>query len=1150
MPLYGIILFSIQHNQIIMLHRIFLVAFFSFSSALLAVTPEEFLSPPDTARPWVYWFIMDGNLTREGITADFEAMAEQGIGGAILMEVNLGMPRGGVGFMSEEWQRLFTHIVRETERLGLQLTLSSGPGWAGSGGPWITPETSMWHLVAAEKVVQGPMAFNEALPLPQPRTPYFGEGKLPAAMEKARKEFFKDVRVLAFPKPKGTTRTADIDEKALYVRAPYSSVPGVKPRMPAPAVFPDVPADDLVTQSQILDLTNRLDASGVLRWDVPAGEWTILRLAATSTGANTRPAPMPGLGLESSKMDRDAFDIHAENFMFKLFQTVGERQTDGKAGWCFFHIDSWEMGPQNYSDAFFAEFQKRRGYDPVPFLPCYLGFIVESAEKTERFLWDVRQTSQELIIENHGEYLREIAHKNNLKLSLEPYDMMPCCNMTFGAIADIPMCEFWTGPFDTVFSCFEAASVAHTNAKQIVAAEAFTNCVRDAWRHNPKTMKQLGDWAFCSGINRFVFHRYQHQPHLDRYPGFSMGDIGIHWERTQTWWPLISGYHQYLARCQHVLQQGTAVVDILYLLPEGAPQVFTPPESALIISGTIRDQHGYRFDGCDPATLLKLATVENGCIVFPNGTAYKLLVLPNVETMTLPMLQKIESLVQQGATVVGNAPKQSPSLQNYPQVDKDIQVLAGKMWGKPQNTRTVISYGKGSIITLPTLAREPLTFSGTKWIWYPEGNPATDAPAESRYFRKTIQIPEGKSIASARMLAIADNDAIVKINGQEVQRSNLSDAVRVRHFGHALKSGNNLFEIEAINAVSNLSNPAGLVAQFEIVFDTPGEPLRFSTADQWEASQDGQAWVTAQILGDFGMEPWRTRIRAVSAEDSIYPDYDVVAKIFADKGIVVDCDGPEKGLRFFHRQVGQANYYFVGNRSNEPFHGEVAFRVVGKQVSIWDPLTGKIFKTPPTKAGKGTTSFSLDLEGSQSVFVVFDDKGAPTQSSVWQKVSQDVVLEMTDDWEIRFDPKRGGPETPVRLPKLSDWTNSEMDEVKHYSGIATYRKTFTVSDITPGKRHWIDLGNVEVMARVTLNGKNVGIRWIAPYSLDITDALQSGENVLEIEVANLWANRLIGDTKLPVERRTTWTTFHYAYGAHSPLLPSGLIGPVRILEGK
>ena len=1111
----------------------------------MAVTPDEFRSPPDSARPWVYWFIMDGNLTREGITADFEAMKEQGIGGVILMEVNVGVPRGTVDFMSDEWQRLFAHAVHETERLGLQLTLTSGPGWAGSGGPWITPETSMWHLVAAEKIVQGPTALNETLPVPQPRRPFFGEGQLPEQIEKAQKEFFNDVRVLAFPTPKGITRTADIDEKASYYRAPYSSQPGVKPRLPAPAVFPDVPAEDLVNPSQIIDLTDKLDASGILTWDVPAGEWTILRLAATSTGANTRPAPAPGFGLESSKMDRDAFDIHAENYIYKLLKAVGERQTDGKAGWCFFHIDSWEMGPQNYSDAFFAEFKKRRGYDPAPFLPCYLGFIVESAEKTERFLWDIRQTSQELILENHGEYLRDISHKNNLKVSYEFYDMMPCNNMTFGAIADVPMGEFWSNTFDTAFSCFEAASIAHTNAKPIVAAEAFTSG-GDRWRENPKTMKQRGDWAFCTGINRFVFHRYQHQPYLDRYPGFSMGPYGVHWERTQTWWSLISGYHQYLARCQHVLQQGVAVVDVLYLSPEGAPQVFTPPDSALLIAGTIKDQRGYRFDGCDPATFLKLATVENGEIAFPNGTAYKLLVLPNVETMTLPLLEKIETLVRQGATVVGNAPKQSPSLQNYPQVDRDVQALVEKMWGTPRQEKTAIPYGKGSLITLPkaTELETPMTFSGAKWIWYPEGNPAYDAPAGARYFRKTIQISEGQTIKSARMLATADNSLVVNVNGQEVHKGGLGDTVKVKRFHNALKQGNNLIEIEAVNGASNQRNPAGLVAQFEII--AADSAMRFTTDDQWESSQDGKTWHTAKVLGDFGMSPWS--VRTAAEEEQLYPAYETTAVILAEKGVDVDFDAVENGLRFFHRRDRHTDYYFVGNRTKEAFHGEVSFRITDKQASIWDPLTGSIFKTPPTKTANGRTSFVLDLEGSQSVFVVFDDNGAPSQSLVWQARPREVVLDMVGDWEVRFDSKQGGPETTVRLPELADWTTSDVDGIKYYSGMASYKKTFTIADIPTDKRYWLDLGDVEVMAKVTLNGQEVGIRWIAPYTFDMTDALQRGENVLEIEVANLWVNRLIGDAKLPQEKRTTWTTLNNAYNANAPLLPSGLIGPVRVLK--
>jgi len=1130
----------------------FFLALFSCYSFLMAVSPEEFQAPPETARPWVYWFIMDGNLTREGITADLEAMKDQGIGGVILMEVNVGVPRGNVDFMSEQWQRLFAHAVHETERLGLQLTLNSGPGWTGSGGPWITPENSMWFLTASEKNVQGPLAFNEALPIPQPRTPYFGEGAMSPEMEKGRKEFFKDVRVLAFPKP-GVTRTVDIDEKALYVRHPYSSMPGVKARIPAPANFEAVPATDLVDPSKIIDLTDRLDASGILKWDVPAGEWTILRLAATSTGANTRPAPTPGLGLECSKMDRDAFDIHAENFINKLFEAVGPRQMDGKAGWCFFHIDSWEMGSQNFSKSFLEEFKKRRGYDAEPFLPAYLGFIIESPEKTERFLWDIRQTIQELIIGNHGLYLREVAHKNGIKLSIEPYDLMPCCNMTFGAIADVPMCEFWSNTFDTAFSCFEAASIANMHGKPVVSAEAFTSG-GDRWLENPKTMKQRGDWAFCTGVNRFTFHRYQHQPYLDRYPGFSMGPYGIHWERTQTWWPLISGYHQYLARCQHILQQGTTVVDVLYLLPEGAPEVFTPPESALMISGTIKDQRGYRFDGCDPASLLKLATVENGLIAFPSGMTYELLVLPNVETMTLPMLEKIESLVRQGATVVGTPPKQSPSLQNYPQADRQVQALAEKMWGKaafPQE-KTVISYGEGNIISLPQLEEslQPMTLSGAKWIWYPEGNPAYEAPVCTRSFRKTIRIADGQTIQSARLLATADNELAVKVNGQEVHRGGLGDIVKMKRFERTLKNGDNLIEIEAGNGGDH-PNPAGVVARFEIVCIAAGtgaeSTIEFSTDDQWEVSQDGKLWTTAMVLGDFGMAPWSIAVSREPAQSSLYPDYEITAKILADKEINVDFDATERGLRFYHRRAGQTDFYFVGNKTDEPFSGEVAFRVAGKQVSIWNPMTGRIFKAPSTKTENGMTSFMLDLDGSQSVFVLFDDKGADAQAGVWQSRSQETILELSREWEVRFDPKRGGPETPVSFPKLQDWSTSDLEGVKYYSGIATYKKRFT-APASGGQRVWLDLGEVEVMARVRFNGKEIGTCWIAPYKLEITGDLKQGENVLEIEVANLWPNRLIGDARLPEEKRVTWTTLTNAYSADSPLLPSGLIGPVRVLK--
>jgi len=1139
----------------ILFHGTLLFNVFCFC-LLFAVSPQEFQSPPDSARPWVYWFVMDGNMTKEGITADLESIQQQGLGGVILMEVNVGIPRGEVDFMSEQWQALFAHAVRETERLGLQLTLNSGPGWTGSGGPWITPEKSMWHLVASELEVHGPAAFREKLPVPQPRRPFFGEGVLPEKLEQARKSFFQDVRVLAVPTPQGDARIADIDEKALYVRAPYSSAPGVKAMMPAPAEFDPVPQEQTIPLQRILDITDHLDASGTLTWNVPEGDWTILRFAATSTGANTRPAPLPGVGLECSKMDRDAFDIHAAQFIDKLFKAVGERQTDGKAGWCYFHIDSWEMGSQNYSPAFFAEFQRRRGYDPVPYIPAYLGMIVESPEKTERFLWDVRQTIQELIIENHGLYLKEVAHKNHIKLSIEPYDMMPCCNMTFGAVADLPMCEFWSNTFDTVFSCFEAASIAHIHGKPLVAAEAFTSG-GDSWKQNPKSMKLMGDWAFCSGVNRFVFHRFQHQPYLDRYPGFTMGPYGVHWDRTQTWWSLIAGYHKYLARTQHLLQQGVAVVDVLYLVPEGAPQVFTPPPSALLISGTIKDQRGYRFDACDPATFLKLAAVENGNIAFPHASQYKLLVLPNLETMTLPLLQKIEQLILDGATVVGSPPKQSPGLQNYPQVDADLKRLAEKIWNPAnraiENGLVGYSYGKGRVVSgiAKSQTDKPLQMAGAKWIWYPEGNPAHDAPAGKRFFRTTVQIPEGCRILSATALATADNEFTVFVNGKSVFQANLSSPLQRHSFDASLMSGENIIEIEAINWESDQRNPAGLVANLEIRFlpahgNTP-QVIQIPTDQRWMTSLDGTAWKNAMELGDFGMPPWNVA-EVGAADNDIYPPYSLTETIFTGMGVPVDFDSPNNALRFFHRRTNDRDYYFLANRSETSFKGEVAFRITGKKVSIWNPLDGKIYSVPNVREEKGRTKFTLSLEGSESLFVVFDAQGAGAGVPVWNKPTLTPVAEWNDDWRVSFDAKRGGPTSPVQMEQLIDWSKSSRDEIKYYSGIAVYRKTFDLPEsvMRSKERLFLDLGEVEVMAKVSLNGREVGTRWVAPYRLEITDYLKETGNELVIEVANLWANRLIGDSRLPENERTSWTTWDGGYHADSALLPSGLIGPVRL----
>jgi len=964
---------------------------------------KSFTHPPDAARPWVYWFWKNGNISRDGITADLEAMERVGIGGVILMEVALSMPPGPVTFFSEPWRKLFKHAVAEADRLGLKISMNSAPGWTGSGGPWVKPEQSMQKVVASETVISGPKRFAGILP--QPETQH---------------GFYRDIAVLAFPTPEEHYLIADIEKKALYKRGPISSQSSVRPAFPAISDYEILRSEQMVASNRIVDLTSKIDAAGRLTWEVPQGSWTVLRFGRTSTGQTNHPAPL--LGLECDKLDTDMLDAHFQQFTAQLLADVGHLA--GKTVVAT-HLDSWEVGAQNWTRRFREEFQNRRGYDLMPYLPVMTGRVVDSLELSERFLWDLRQTVSELIVENHGRHLQRLAHQHGLWLSIEPYDMTPCDDMTLGATADVPMCEFWSNKFDTRYSVKEATSVAHVYGKPIVAAEAFTSV--DRWLFHPASIKALGDWAFCEGVNRFVIHRYVHQPWPHVRPGLSLGQHGLHYERTQTWWELSRPWHEYLARCQYLLQQGRFVADVLYLSPEGAPNVFQGANIVL---------PGYKFDACTPEALLTRVDVADGRLVLPDGMSYRLLVLPRADTMTPALLRRIHQLVEAGATLIGTPPRKSPSLSGYPQCDLQVQQLVESLWGageapKELTERTV---GQGRVLWSEALIR-----------------PQSD--------RKMVEPP-------------------------------------------------------------SKSSPA--------------------------------------------------------LDATIYPPSETVVTLLDSMGVLSDFE-TEGPLRYAHRQVGAMDVFFVSNAAESAIATDCTFRVMGKQPELWHPETGRVrplshYSCTPD----GRTVVPLRLMPSESYFVVFRQ---PAKSDATNTSSHDnfpetkSVLEIEGPWQVSFDPRWGGPEKPILFETLEDWTQRPEEGIRYYSGTAYYRRTIDIpADLIERDRPlYLDLGRVEVMAEVKLNGKNAGILWKKPFQADITNAARAGANTLEVKVVNLWPNRMIGDAHKPADSlrsahgvlsdwpqwllegqpsptgRYTFATWHH-WGKDSPLITSGLLGPVRLLR--
>jgi len=1111
-----------------------------------AALEEEFRSPPDTARLWVYW-TQNGHYCLESATADLEAMKKAGIGGLLRMDCSVGQVPGGSPFLGEKWRKQFVHSVHECERLGLEFTAITGPGWTGTGGPWIRAEQSMQHLVPAKVSTEGPAAFNQVLPLPQPRISRYHRSQTPQ-MRKEISEFYKDVAVFAFPRREPVI--ADIQEKALFIRNPYTSMRGVRPYMPSPVSYPAATAAQTIDPKAIIDLTGRLQADGRLVWNVPPGEWTIVRLGARSTGANTRPAPAAGLGLESDKFSKQALATHFHAYFDPLLKAIGPRPPHRKAGFVALDADSWEMSSQNWTAGFREEFQKRRGYDPWRYFATYTGCVVGSREQTERFLWDVRKTCQELLLENHAAELQAMCHRRGLRLMIEPYDMNPAGDLDLGSYADFPAGEFWFDTFQSGWSCINAASIAHTMGKSIVLAEAFTSG-RGNWQRTPWALKNQTDWAFATGINKFSIHGFAHQSNDDA-PGMTFGPYGVFWNRKQTFWPLVVAYHDYVARCSHLLQQGVTVSDILYLTPEGTPQIFLPSPSALNAAGSrLPDKKGYSFDGCSPNILMARAEVRDGRIAFPGGTSYRMLVLPRSETMTPRLLEEIGQLVEAGAVVLGSPPVASPSLSDYPQCDAEVQQLAARLWGKTGSP--VRQVGEGRII-LDQAVRfrkdadyKPLLPGVGSWIWFDEGNPASSAAVGDVHFRYTWEVPDLKSLKTARIEATADNSFTLMVNSKRVLAGDNFHNIYSADIASALRQGKNTITVAANNA-SDTPNPAGFIAAMRLVF-ADGSMRVITTDGQWDASRNGTAWSTAKPLGPGRMSPWRLAARTSAAPvQALFPNYATTAAVLERMGAPEDfaCDGP---VRFTHRETDDRDIYFVANTSNAKVETICRFRVRRGSPQLWDPVTTEIRPLPQFTHDQHTTSVPMTFEPHQSFFVIFQRDGELNHVTDAEGVNfpkSAHVTTLTGAWEVSFDPKWSGPKK-VTFDDLQDWTTRKEEGIKYYSGMAEYRKLFDLSDASPsgGKRLYLDLGQIENIAKVRVNGRCLGVVWTAPWRVDITDAVKPTGNELVITVANLWVNRLIRDSDLPMENRLTRTTCN-PYKPNSPLLPSGLLGPVSV----
>jgi len=1280
-------------------HRCAISAAVLISAALLvrAQLPDEleanFREPPASVRPQTYWLWMNGNVTRQGITLDLEAMKAAGIGGVMIFDGGMSLPRGPVGYMNPEWHALMKHAIEEGQRLGIDIGMHNGPGWSSSGGPWITPDRSMQQLVWTETTVADP-----------------GEREITLTRPRANLGYYSDAMVLAFPAAPGE-ETPYLEEIRNVTKSPNAIVyefaepfearsitvqaafggrfpnvtleasddgvqyrrvanisnpgrhgiqpPGVRNFAPVRARFfrvsgngagdlaevtlhntariddwnfkanfayrvgrqlelPGPDAGDIaIDPKSVQDVTARMDASGRLKWNGPAGSWTILRIGHTTTGQENVSASDAGRGLESDKLSRAATDFHFENTVAKVLADAGPRKSFGTVD-----IDSYEAGLQNWTADFPAEFQRRMGYDLRPYMPAMFGRIVGDRAISERFLFDVRRAQADMMAEYYYGRMAELCRQRGLKFFVEGYGQGVFDEMQVSGIPAYPMTEFWERtPWTPNRVVKMVSSAAHVYGKAVVAAESFTGEEETArWLEYPYSLKILGDEMFALGMNQIVFHRFAHQPHPTAVPGMTMGPWGMFMDRTNTWFGESAGWLQYLARCQYLLRQGTYVADVLYFTGERPPgadnfEIPVAPE-------------GFSYDLINADALLHRATVRDGRIVLRDGGSYQALVLPpDLQGVTPELMRKLRDLVDAGANIVGSKPRFSPTLRGYPASDAEVRRIADEVWGSGRVAVELELRGEPDFEYTSRKSDGALSWLHRKLpnadIYFLANRQRRQEDVECT-FRISGMAPEfwnaeTGEIRKAAVYALAGDRARVPI-----------------HLGPA----------ESVFVVFR-ERASGMPAQW----------LNRDGVAELDA-RPAQTPVLSKVQGTFSISVWAkpdTDLRLMPKESST-GHIDETGKFYLFPA--------GEGDRLFgkgHAAAGLAvgrNGVYVVERSNDkspavlvanmPIAGWTHFALVyrdgkprlyvdGKFVrqglatgSIVHPGVGNPPPSPDTvyhfdsldalmrssgRPPEPSNGMAYYFEGNMTEPEVFDhalsdgeiqqmaSRGIPrpedpaaiqpwrsgnrVEALVWKSGSYQVSggapaivaiaqpLVLSGPWTVQFETGRGAPPS-IALPELTSLDKHPDPRVKYFSGTATYSRVLTVPAdfLDPDRRVVLDLGRVEVLARVHINGRDLGVVWKEPYRLDVTDAVRAGSNDLEIAVTNLWTNRLIGDEQLPPENqyatgadhgilrlpdwyrngqpkpaggRVTFATWQF-YRKDDPLVSSGLLGPVRLLN--
>jgi hypothetical protein len=1120
---------NVRSKFILVLIVFFSVQLVSAQEKNFSAIERDFLNPPESAKPWVFWYWLHGAISKEGITADLEAMKEVGIGGAYLMSIK--DPSSAIPFqptvrqLTPEWWHMVKFAMQEAKRLNLKLGMHVSDGFALAGGPWITPELSMQKLVWTKTYVKSGETKNVDLPLP-----------------KANENYYKDIAVFAYP---ANSKAAFSDEVMIpAVTASNGSTPSflsfandggesfksdtacwIQYKYPQPftcrSIRVHVGGNNYQAQRLVVQSSNDgVNFKTITKLDPPRHGWqdtdedvtnsipattaTYFRFVYDKEGsapgaedldaAKWKPSfKVVGIYLSdepvinqyeskngsiwrvSRNTTKEQAPDNAAIPLSKILNLSGKMDGEGNlqwtapiGNWVIVRIGHTSNGHTNATGGGGKGLECDK-FNPAAIRLQFDNWFAQAFEKTDREL--AKQVLKVFHVDSWecGSQNWSTSFREEFK-KRRGYDPMPYLL----AMTGVPLQDLAT-----------SEKFLH-DVRQTIA-----DLVNDIFYVELKKMAHEKGCSFSaeSVAPTMVSDGLLHYKNTD----IPMGEFWLNsptHDKPNDMLDAISGAHIYGKN----IVQAEAFTSLRMNWGEhpGNLKVLGDRNFALGINKMVIHvfMHNPWMNRKPGMTLDAIGLYfQRDQTWFKQSKAW------------IDYLARCQSLLQMGKPVVDIAVftgEEVPRRSVLP--DRLINTLSG-LFGKEK------------------LAEEKKRLEN-------KGQPLRTIPDGVSHSANMADPEDWIDPLNGYAYDSFNPDALMQMsvkNERVVLPGGASYAVLVIPYQHAMQPNAGLMPVAVAKKILQLIKDGATIIMSK----------DYKAAIGLKQKDDSVKIVMTELFKNSGKKG-----------KALLPPY--TDSSFNKLGVQKDVDIINSGntIAWTHRKSSEGDIYFISNQKEAEQNVALSFRIGGKEPELWDAVTGEIKKVDEWSIKDGRTFLSLNLEPNQSSFIVFrkviKEKAAP------QKIRKSIYHTITGPWQVNFDKNYGGPAQPVVFNELKSWSQQQDSLIKYYSGTAVYKKTIEWNNAYENKEIWLQLDSLYNIATVTLNGVDCGTLWTRPYQIEITRALKKGTNNLEIEISNTWANRLMGDNRLPADKRVTWTTAPFRLSG-KPLLPAGLVGKVTLI---